>query len=143
MMMQIHVGRATLLFASVFLLAGCPGTGDRLTPDETAMASNNGEDVCFHVPDSKDYQPSLIAINPRDTPPQRLSVVDAPDLTINNGMLCIPPGFYSFPSAGQFIVRYILTSPTDSESPRSVVAGIELSDGQIKNIPLSDAEITR
>ncbi|AML58537.1 hypothetical protein AXX16_2840 [Serratia rubidaea] len=40
-------------------------------------------------------------------------------------------------------MRYILTSPTDSESPRSVVAGIELSDGQIKNIPLSDAEITR
>ncbi|WP_370446953.1 putative T6SS immunity periplasmic lipoprotein [Serratia sp. MYb239] len=144
MMMKTKIlNRATLLFASVLLLSGCPGTGDRLTSDETATASKVGEDVCFQVPDSKDYQPSLISINPRNTPPQRLSVTDSPDLTVKNGMLCIPPEFYQFPLTGQFIVQYILASPTESTSSRSVVAGIELSGGQVRNIPLTDAEITR
>lgn len=134
---------AILLIAAICLLAGCPGAGDRLIPNETATVSKAGEDICFQVSDARNYHASLIAINPRGTPAQTLSVTDAPDLPLRDGKLCIPPGFYRFPDQGQYIVQYILTRPGERETPRSVVAGIEFTDGQVKSIPLTDRETTR
>ncbi|WP_017803113.1 putative T6SS immunity periplasmic lipoprotein [Winslowiella toletana] len=132
-----------LLLSSLFALTGCPGSGDRLKADETTTVNKVGSDICFLVPDAEDYQPTLIAINPRGTPPKNLSVTDMPDLAIQNGKLCIPPSFHQFPEEGQFIVQYILASKSDKDSRRSVVTGLEFSDGRVHNIPLTDQEITR
>lgn len=142
--MKISVKFQTfLLLSSLFALTGCPGSGDRLKADETTTVNRVGSDICFLVPDAKDYQPTLIAINPRGIPPQKLSVTDMPDLTVQNGKLCIPSSFYPFPDKGQFIVQYILESRSDSDSRRSVVTGLEFSEGAVRNIPLTDQEITR
>lgn len=132
-----------IVLTSVFLLAGCPGSGDRLKADETTTVSKVGENICFQVPDARNYRPSLIAINPRGTPAQKLSATDSPDLAINNGELCIPPSFYHFPENGQYVVQYILEAPNERQSPRSVVAGIKFSDGRVENITLTDSETTR
>lgn len=134
---------ALLLITSIFFLTGCPGSGDRLKADETTTVSKVGENICFSVPDAGNYQPSLISINPIGTPPQQLSVKDSPDLTINHGNLCIPPGFYRFPDNGQYIVQYILEEPGKQGSQRSVVTGIKFSGGHVANIPLTDSETTR
>lgn len=136
-------GSYLLLILSAFLLTGCPGAGDRLKADETTTVSKAGEDVCFQVSDAKGYQPSLIAINPRGTPPQKLSVTDSPNLTVKNGELCIPPGFYRFPAKGQFIVQYILEVPGEQGSQRSVVTGVEFSGSHVRNTPLTNRETTR
>lgn len=132
-----------LLVASIVLLTGCPGSGDRLKADETAVVSKIGENICFQVPDAGSYQPTLIAINPRGTPPQKLKVTDSPTLAVENGKLCISPDFYHFPEKGQYIVQYILEAPGDQDSQRSVVTGIEFSDGHVENIPLNEGETTR
>ncbi|WP_329957385.1 putative T6SS immunity periplasmic lipoprotein [Gibbsiella quercinecans] len=124
-------------------MAGCSGSGDRLKADETTTVSKIGEDICFQVPDVGNYQPSLIAINPRGTPPQKLSVTDSPDLAVENGKLCIPPGFYQFPDKGQYIVQFILEALGDRRAQRSIVTGIALSGGHVESIPLTDSEITR
>ncbi|WP_345827489.1 putative T6SS immunity periplasmic lipoprotein [Erwinia sp. HDF1-3R] len=131
-----------LLIASIFFLTGCPGSGDRLTADETTTVSQTREDVCFVVSNAANYQPSLISINPRGTPPQKLSVTDSPDLRVKNGRLCIQPNFYRFTDKAQYVVQYILEAPGGLPQ-RSVVTGIEFSQGQVKSIPLKDSEITR
>lgn len=84
--------------------------------DETTSVSKAGEDVRFQVLNAKSYQPSLIAINPRGTPPQKLSVTDLANLTVKNGELCISPNFYRFPAKGQFIVQNILDVPGEQGS---------------------------
>ncbi len=133
-----------LIVSSIFFLSGCPGSGDRLKADETTTVSKIGADICFAVPNTGNYQPSLIAINPRGTEPKNLSVTESPDLTVKNNRLCISPKFHRFPEKGQYIVQYILNVPGDRALPaRSVVTGIEFSDGGVKNIPLNDSEITR
>lgn len=132
-----------LLVASITFLAGCLGSGDRLKADETAAVSKIGENICFQVPDAGRYQPTLIAINPRGTPPQKLKFTDSPALAIENGKLCISPDFYHFPEKGQYIVQYILEAPDDRASQRSVVTGIEFSDGHVESIPLNEGETTR
>lgn len=137
------ISSSLLLVTSIFFLTGCPGSGDRLKADETTTVSKVGADICFQVPKAENYHPSLIAINPRGTPAQNLSATDLPDLTIKNGKLCIPPSFYQFPNNGQYIVQYILESPDTQGSQRSVVTGIEFSDGHVENIPLTDSETTR
>lgn len=129
--------------ALMLILAGCPGRGDRLKADETTVVSKQGEDVCFFVPDAKNYQPTLISINPRGTLPQNLSVIDSPKLSIRNNALCIPPEFYEFPDKGQYIVQFILKIPGDWDSVRSVVTSIEFTGKSVKTIHLSDSEILR
>ncbi|WP_312456018.1 putative T6SS immunity periplasmic lipoprotein [Pseudescherichia sp.] len=131
-----------LLVASISLLAGCPGSGDRLKADETAAVSKCGENICFQVPDAGSYQPTLIAINPRGTPPQKLKFTDSPMLAVENGNLCLSPDFYHFPENGQYIVQYILEAPGDRDPQRSVVTGIEFSDGHVRSIPLNEGETT-
>jgi len=132
-----------LLVASIVLLTGCPGSGDRLKADETAAVSKIGENICFQVADAGSYQPTLIAINLRGTPPQKLKVTDSPALAVKNEKLCIPPDFYHFPEKGQYIVQYILEESDGHASQRSVVTGIEFSDGHVKSIPLTEGETTR
>lgn len=49
----------------------------------------------------------------------------------------------SFPDKGQFIVRSVLHSERDKDTPRIMVAGIEIADGCIFDIPLNDMEVVR
>jgi hypothetical protein len=135
--------RSSILTASVIFLSGCPGSGDRLKADETTTVSKVGAEVCFDIPDASDYQPSLIAINPRGTPPQKLSIKDSPDLTVANGKLCLPPTFYQFSEKRQYIVQYILQKPDDQQSQRSVVIGVEFTGDDVETFTLNANETTR
>lgn len=92
----------------LLVLTGCPGLGDRMTSDETALVRREGDSVCSNVTDAQDYQPASIGINPRGTPSKEKNFNFSPDLTATDGQLCIPPSFYRFPGKGQFIVEYLL-----------------------------------
>lgn len=127
--------------ASLLVLTGCPGPGDRMTPDETAQVSQKGDNVCFTVTDAQDYQPSDIGINPRGTPSRGKDFNFSPNLTVANGQLCIPPSFYRFPDKGQFIVEYLLKSGTHKDAPRNVVVTVEVNHGRIYNVTPTEREI--
>jgi hypothetical protein len=64
-------------------------------------------------------------------------------LKVKDAQLCIPSSFYTFASDGQFIVKYILKSRTQSPPTRSVVVGVDVSKGEIYVFPLANNEITR
>ncbi len=132
-----------LIVAGSIALTGCPGQGDRLKADETTSVMKEGDNVCFVVPDARDFQPSFIAINPRETPVQERKYTFLPQLKVRDEKLCIPPSFYSFSMNGQFVVNYILKSRTQDDSPRSVVIGIEFRQGSVVNFPLATNEIAR
>ncbi|MCU5773104.1 hypothetical protein N5923_09880 [Erwiniaceae bacterium BAC15a-03b] len=135
--------RAILFLISLLALTGCPGSGDRLKADETTSASMTENGVCFQITNAEDYQPSFIAINQRGTPPKQQTFTNNPNLTIQNGQLCIPPSFHRFPDKGQFIVNYVLASKKQSDSPRRFVVGFEISGNHIRDLPLTEQEIVR
>lgn len=126
----------------LLVLTGCPGPGDRMTPDETAQVSQKGDSVCFTVTDAQDYQPVDMGINPRGTPSKDKNFNFSPDLIIADGQLCIPPSFYRFPDKGQFIVEYLLKSETHKDAPRNVVVTLEINHGRIYNVTPTEREIT-
>lgn len=132
-----------LLIACSFALTGCPGGGDRMHFDETTQVITAGDHICFLVPDAQDYQPTLIAINPKGTSSQQQTFTSNPPLVIINGQLCIPLSFYHFPDKGLFIVEYILASRQHADEPRSIVVGVGVSQGRFYNIPLTNMEINR
>jgi hypothetical protein len=128
---------------SLTLLAGCPGHRDYLRPDEIATVSTRGDNVCFSVPEPEDYQPVSISIDPRGTQFRERQITFDPTLRIANNQLCIPPSFHHFPDKGQFIIRYVLYSERHKDSPRRMVAGVEIADECIFDIPLNDMEAVR
>lgn len=130
---------------SIFLLSGCPGQGDRLTPSETTKAKLISNDVCFNVPESEDFQPSIIIIAPRKTPHKERWYRENPPLEVRNGSLCIPPTFYSFTPDTPYIVEYLLTSLSKSNSgaSRHVVVGFELTSGRVHQLVLDKSEISQ
>lgn len=128
---------------SLILLTGCPGRGDYLRPDEIAMVSTRGDNVCFSVSEPEDYQPVTISIYPRGTQFRDRHITFAPPLHIINRQLCIPPSFHHFPDKGQFIVRYVLHSERHKDTPRRMVAGIEIGNDCVFDIPLTDMEAAR
>lgn len=134
---------SALFLVSLVMLTGCPGTGDRLRPDEEAIVTQGGGDLCFGVPDAGDYQPANIAINPRGTEFRAREIIFSPALYVTDGLLCIPSSFYAFPDKGQFIVSYVLKSKRHKNEPRRMVAGLEILQGRVFNIPLTDMEILR
>lgn len=139
-----HYLRSSLLFfICLETLTGCPGSGDRLRFDETTQVSRVGKDVCFNIINAQDYQPAIISINPRHTPSREKEFTDNPELLIANGLLCIPPSFYRFPTKGQFIVEYVLTSKRHEDAPRKFVITLEITNGHIYNVPPTSREITR
>ncbi|MFS7384908.1 putative T6SS immunity periplasmic lipoprotein [Rahnella inusitata] len=134
---------SALSVASLVILTGCPGSGDRLRPDEEATVTKGEDSLCFGVPNAEDYQPADIAINPRGTPSREEKITFDPALFIAAEKLCVPSAFYAFPDKGQFIVSYVLTSKRHKDEPRRMVAGLEISQGRFFNIPLTDMEILR
>ncbi|BBU12301.1 putative T6SS immunity periplasmic lipoprotein [Escherichia coli] len=134
--------RSALLLC-LTLLTGCPGRGDYYRFDETVTVSTRGDNVCFSVPEPEDYQPVSVSIAPRGTRFRERQITSEPSLRIVNGQLCIPPSFCLFPDKGQFIVRSVLHSECDKDTPRIMVAGIEIADGCIFDIPLNDMEVVR
>lgn len=134
---------STLLLISLITLTGCPGSGDRLRPDEEATVTRAGTSLCFGVPDAEDYQPANIAINTRGTEFKEREITFSPALSVTDGQLCVPSSFYAFPDKGQFIVSYVLTSKRHEDEPRRMVSGLEISQGRVFNIPLTDMEILR
>jgi len=127
----------------IFLLTGCPGQGDRLQLDETTQVNLVGANVCFHIANAQDYQPAIISINPRGTPPKNQTFVDNPPLLIKSGQLCIPPSFYKFENNKKYIVEFVLTSNRNADEPRKFVVGVGLSQDRVYNFPLTDLEILR
>jgi hypothetical protein len=79
----------------------------------------------------------------RAIPPSKQKYILMPPLTVKDAQLCIPSSFYTFASDGQFIVKYILKSRTQSVPTRSVVVGVDVSKGEIYVFPLANNEITR
>lgn len=128
---------------SLTLLTGCPGHGDSLRPDEITTVSIRGDNVCFSVPEPEDYQPVSISIDPRGTRFRDRKITFDPPLRVVNSHLCIPPSFHHFSDKGQFIVRYVLHSERHKNTPRSMVAGVEIADECINDIPLNDMEAVR
>lgn len=144
MVLRREMARGVLLLASLLALTGCPGSGDRLRPDETTSVRHTANnEVCFAVHNAGDYQPVFISINPRNIPPPKQKYTLMPPLNVKDAQLCIPPSFYTFAGDGQFIVKYILKSRTQSQPTRSVVVGVEVSNGEIHEFPLANNEITR
>ena len=134
---------ALLILLSLALLTGCPGSGDALRPDEISVSSTKGDSVCFSVPESEDYQPVTISIEPRGTRFRDREITFDPKLRVVNNLLCIPPSFYLFPDKGQFIISYVLRSKRHEDTPRRMVAGIEIHNDCIFDIPLNDMEAVR
>lgn len=144
MVLKRGMTRGMLILASLLALTGCPGSGDRLRPDEmTSVRHTANNEVCFAVHNAGDYQPVFISINPRNVPPPKQKFTLMPPLTVKDAQLCIPPSFYTFTSDGQFIVKYILKSRSQNHPVRSVVVGVEVSKGEIHEFPLANNEITR
>ena len=128
---------------SLTVLTGCPGHGDYIRPDEITTVSTRGDNVCFSVPEPEDYQPVSISIVPRGTRFRERQITFDPTLRIVNAQLCIPPSFHHFPDKGQFIVRYVLHSERHKDTPRRMVAGVEIAGECIFDIPLNDMEAVR
>lgn len=126
----------------LLILTGCPGPGDRMLPDETAIVSKQGENVCLNVPDAQDYQPADIGINPRGTPSKNKNFNFSPGLSVIDRKLCIPPSFYRFPDKGQFIIEYILISKKHDDEPRKFVVTMEINNGRIYNVTPTEREIS-
>jgi hypothetical protein len=133
-----------LLLISLPMLTGCPGIGDRVDPDEESTVTKMGDNVCFSVSDAEDYQPVSIAIDPRGTRFRDRDITFDPPLHVENDLLCIPPSFYRFPDKGIRIISFVLNSKRHRDSARRMVAGVEMLNGYIYNIPLiDDVEILR
>lgn len=132
-------------FFIILLLSGCPWGEMKYYPDETASAYMNGDSLCFLIPNGTDYEPVIISINLRSTPPKERSFIDKPLLKIVEGQLCIPPSFYHFPdsSQGPFIIEFVLQSQNKNFRPRSFVIGFEMINRRAYDIPLTDMEISR
>lgn len=122
-------------------LTGCPGQGDRMNFDETALIHVVGDKVCFLVADALDYQPADMGINRRGTLAKKKHFVFNPDLKVTDGELCLPPSFYRFPQTGQFLIEYILVSKKGP--PRKVVVALEIVEGRISSVPPDDSEMAR
>lgn len=131
---------AFLLIATSFLLVGCPGSGDRLQPDELTSVRQAENALCFLVSDAQDYQPTLIAISTRTAQPQEWTLYENPSIVVTQGELCIPPSFYHFLDDRTYVVRYILQSKKHSNSRRSVVSAIAFTHGSVRNVPLRKDE---
>ncbi|MEI2264072.1 putative T6SS immunity periplasmic lipoprotein [Erwinia sp. CGal63] len=136
-----HCYSSLLLLVCLITLTGCPG--DRWRPDEETTVSVTGDNICFSVPNAEDYQPVNIAINPRGTPSREKAIIFNPALRVVNDQLCVPPSFYAFPENGQFIVSYVLHSEHHKKPPRRMMSGVEIANGCVFNIPLTDREISR
>lgn len=139
----IHFCCRSAFLLSLTLLTGCPGRGDYLSPDEIATVSTRGDNVCFSVPEPEDYQPVSISIDPRGTRSRDRQITFDPPLHILNSQLCIPPSFHNFPDKGQFVVRFVLHSERHQDTPRRLVAGVEIGSECIFDIPLTDMEAVR
>ncbi|WP_350319014.1 putative T6SS immunity periplasmic lipoprotein [Lelliottia wanjuensis] len=127
---------------SLLILTGCPGPGDRMQFDETAVVMQQSESVCFNVNDSQDYQPADMGINPRGIPSKEKKFDFSPDLKVSDGKLCIPPSYYHFPDNGQFIVEYVLKSNKNEDITRSVVVILGIKNGHIFNLTPTEKEIS-
>ncbi len=132
-----------LFWLSLPLLTGCPGVGDFVRPDEISAVSTKGDAVCFSVEEPEDYQSVSITIDPRGTGFRHRKIIFDPALHIVSGQLCVPPSFYRFPDKGQFIISYVLHSKRHEDIPRRMVSGVEIAEGCIFNIPLTDREAVR
>lgn len=127
----------------LMLLTGCPGRGDYYRFDETVTVSTRGDNVCFSIPEPEDCQPVSVSIAPRETRFRDRQITFEPSLRIVNGQLCIPPSLYLIPDKGQFIVRSVLHSECDKDTPCIMVAGIAIADRCIFDIPLNDMKAVR
>jgi len=136
-----HYYSLLLLLTCLITLTGCPG--DRWRFDEETTVSTIGDSICFFVPEAEDYQPVDITIYPRGTPSRQQKIIFNPALRVVNGQLCVPPSFYAFPEKGQFIASYVLRSEHHKKPPRQMVSGVEIANGCVFNIPLTDMEIAR
>ena len=125
------------------LITGCPGHGDYLRPDEITTVSTRGDNVCFSVQEPEDYQPVTISIDPGGTRFRERQITFDPTLRVVNSQLCISPSFHHFPDKGQFIVRYVLHSARHKDTPRRMIAGVEIAGECIFNIQLNDMEAVR
>lgn len=128
---------------SSVVLTGCPGPGDRMSLDETAQVSRQGNDVCMSINDARDYQPADMGINLRGTPPKEKKFNFSPGLKIVDGALCIPSSYYYFMDGNKYIVEFVLHSAGNKDEPRSFVVGIGVNKTQVYNFPLTDKEILR
>ncbi|QUG74106.1 hypothetical protein GKQ23_03385 [Erwinia sp. E602] len=109
--------------------------------DETAVVSQQGDNVCFNVNDAQDYQPADMGINRRGIASKEKKFNFSPELKVTDGKLCIPPTFYHFPDKGQFLVEYVLKSKKNEDKPRSVVVTLEIKNGRIYNVTPTEREI--
>ena len=132
--------RVIIIFMISLMLVGCPSVSDRLRPHEATKVTSEHDAICFQVLNSQAYQVGSIFIYLRGTPPKERYFIYRPNLSIDNGEMCIPHNFYSFPREGQFIVEYILTANSDTLWPRHVVVGVEFIDGKLQIFPLETHE---
>ncbi|WP_312972617.1 putative T6SS immunity periplasmic lipoprotein [Atlantibacter sp.] len=134
-----------LLIFSICLstLTGCPGSGDRISPEEEAKISMVGGNICFWVPNTEHYRLSDLSISPREIPPNKRKYIFGADFKIIDGKLCVPPERWSLPEKGQYIARYFLTPISFNEPFRKVTTGFEISNGEVKAISLTNEEVVR
>lgn len=127
----------------IFLLTGCLVQGDRLRLDEITQVNLIGDNICFHIANTRDYQPAIISINPRGIPLKKQSFIDHPSLSIKADQLGIPPSFYKFENNKKYIVDFVLVSDGHVGEPRKFVVGVGLNQRQIYNFLLTDLEILK
>lgn len=131
-----------LSLISVLTLTGCPWGGMKYHPAEKTSAWVKNDEICFSVPESRDYQLVFIGINLRETSPEKRQFVDRPALRVIENNLCIPPSFYQFQnnSESPYIVEFVLQSQSKSNPPRSFIAGFEIVVGKPRDVQLTKRE---
>nr|WP_159464222.1 putative T6SS immunity periplasmic lipoprotein [Scandinavium goeteborgense] len=120
------------------LVTGCPGRGDRLEPDELAKVIVANDRLCFFVPDTDDYQLSAVSISPRGAKVGEWKYIFGTDLKLVDDKLCIPPEYNLIERAGQYVVRYILTSKNSESRARKIIAGFKVEEDIIREMKLND-----
>lgn len=138
---RLFLCSVTLICA--FLLAGCPGQGDRFRFDETTQVKLIDDNICFSIDNAQGYRLVIIAINPRNTPQKKQEFFDKPSLLIQNNELCVPSSFYHFKDNTKYIVEFVLHPTLDNKGARSFVVGVGINNNQVYNFPLTDREFAR
>lgn len=91
---------------SSVVLTGCPGLGDRMSLDETAQVSRQGNDVCMSINDARDYQPADMGINLRGMPPKEKNLTSRQALRL----LMVHCAFLRLTTISWMVINILLNS---------------------------------
>ncbi|VEB95367.1 Uncharacterised protein [Cedecea lapagei] len=104
--------RKYLLAAAVFLLAGCPGPGDRMVPRQSADVVTKGHSVCVVSPLGSEERITAVQINEEQGNALHKTFDDAPVYVARGD--CLPVFGFTFSPGKKYSVAYDVKSDSYS-----------------------------